>query len=165
VRASVACPSRRVEVFLDDLLSPRQLVAPALKEIMADQMSVSHLDSSQLHLRQAPPIRTTAIEDWQKLCRCRVRVRGLYLALGLKPILQIVPIRPSALLVKFVGAFLNLLLNRDQDGRFRPTSVGVLMAFSRSPLDGDLLFPQLFSLPFQFVGFGTFACHTYSLAC
>jgi hypothetical protein len=36
---------------------------------------------------------------------------------GLKPIVQIVTVGPSALLVKFVGALLNLLLNRDQDGR------------------------------------------------
>jgi hypothetical protein len=35
----------------------------------------------------------------------------------LKPIVQIVTVGLSALLVKFVGALLNLLLNRDQDGR------------------------------------------------
>jgi len=29
-----------------------------------------------------------------------------------------VTVRPSALLVEFVGALLNLQLNRDQDGRF-----------------------------------------------
>ncbi len=52
----------------------------------------------------------------QTLCRCRVRLRALYLALGLKPIVQIVTVCPSALLVKFVGALLNLLLNRDQEG-------------------------------------------------
>jgi hypothetical protein len=56
--------------------------------------------------------------DCRKLSRCRVRLRALYLALGLKPIIQLVTVCPSALLVKFVGAFLNLLLNRDQDGRF-----------------------------------------------
>jgi hypothetical protein len=59
----------------------------------------------------------TVLEDCQKLCRCRVRLRALYLDLGLKPIVQIVTVSPSALLVKFVGALLNLLLNRDQDGR------------------------------------------------
>ncbi len=59
----------------------------------------------------------TASEDCRKLCRCRVRLRALYLALGLKPIVQIVTVGPSTLLVKFVGALLNLLLNRDQDGR------------------------------------------------
>jgi|ERR1700687_1451957 len=56
----------------------------------------------------------------------------------LKPIVQIVTVSPSTLLVKFVGALLNLLLKRDQDGR--PTSVRVLLAFSRSCLDGDLPF-------------------------
>ena len=60
----------------------------------------------------------TAIEDCRKLCRCRVRLCARYLALGLKPIVQLVTVCPSALLVKFVGAFLNLLLNRNQDGRF-----------------------------------------------
>ena len=59
----------------------------------------------------------TALEDCSKLCRCRVRLRALYLALGLKPIVQIVTVSPSTLLVKFVGALLNLLLNRAQDGR------------------------------------------------
>jgi hypothetical protein len=49
--------------------------------------------------------------------RWRFRLRALYLALGLKPIIQIVTVCPSALLVKFVGALLNLLLHRDQDGR------------------------------------------------
>ena len=38
----------------------------------------------------------------------------LYLALGLKPIVQLVTGRPSALLEKFLGALLNLLL---KDGR------------------------------------------------
>ena len=47
----------------------------------------------------------------------RVRLCALYLALGLKPIVQLVTVCPSALLVKFVGALLNLLLNRDQDRR------------------------------------------------
>jgi hypothetical protein len=51
------------------------------------------------------------------LCRCRVRLRALYLALGLKPIVQIVTVSPSALFVKFVGTLLDLLLNRDQNGR------------------------------------------------
>ena len=49
--------------------------------------------------------------------RCRVHLRVLYLAFGLKPIVQVVTVGPSALLVKFVGALPNLLLNRDQDGR------------------------------------------------
>jgi len=44
---------------------------------------------------------------------CRFRLRALYLALGLKPVVQLVTVCPSALLVKFVGALLNLLLNRD----------------------------------------------------
>jgi hypothetical protein len=61
--------------------------------------------------------RRTHIPHSQKLCRCRVRLLALYLALGLKPIVQIVTVGLSALLVKFVGALLNLLLNRDQDGR------------------------------------------------
>ena len=61
--------------------------------------------------------RRTRIPHSRKLCRCRVRLRALYLDLGLKPIVQIVTVSPSALLVKFVGALLNLLLNRDQDGR------------------------------------------------
>ena len=52
----------------------------------------------------------------KRLCRCRVRRRALYLALGLKPIVQIVTVGPSTLLVKFVGTLLNLLLNRDQGG-------------------------------------------------
>jgi hypothetical protein len=56
-------------------------------------------------------------EDCRKLCRYRVRLRALYLALGLKPIVQIVTLGPSALLVKFVGALPNPLVNRDQDGR------------------------------------------------
>src|ERR1035441_5579030 len=57
----------------------------------------------------------TALEDCRKLCR--VRLRALCLAFGLKPIVQLVTVCPSALLVKFVGTLLNLLLNRDQDGR------------------------------------------------
>src|ERR1019366_4999865 len=68
-------------------------------------------------LRQASPDPRTALEDCRKLCRCRVRLRALYLALGLKPIVQILTVSPSALLVKFVGALLNLLLNWDQKGR------------------------------------------------
>jgi len=59
----------------------------------------------------------TAFEDCRKLCRCRVRLPALYLALGLKPIVQLVAADPSTPLVKFVGASLNLLPNRDQDGR------------------------------------------------
>src|ERR1039458_6376271 len=59
----------------------------------------------------------TALEDCRKLCRCPVRLRALYLVLGLKPIVQVVTLSSSALLVKFVSASLNLLLNRDHDGR------------------------------------------------
>jgi hypothetical protein len=59
----------------------------------------------------------TALEDCQKLCRCCVRLPALYLVLGLKPIVQVVTLCPSAPLVKFVGTLLNLLLNGDQDGR------------------------------------------------
>ena len=55
--------------------------------------------------------------DCQKLCRCRVRLRALYLAFGLKPIVPVVTVCSSALLVKFIGTLLNLLLNRDQGGR------------------------------------------------
>jgi hypothetical protein len=55
----------------------------------------------------------TGREDCRKLCSCRVRLRARYLALGLKPIVQIVTVGPSALFVKFVGALLNLLLNRN----------------------------------------------------
>ena len=39
----------------------------------------------------------------RKLRRCRVRVRAPYLALGLKPIVQIVTVCPSAPFVKFVA--------------------------------------------------------------
>jgi hypothetical protein len=42
-----------------------------------------------------------------KLCRCRVRLRAFYLALGLEPIVQIVTVSSSALLVAFVGTLLN----------------------------------------------------------
>src|ERR1019366_1549347 len=59
----------------------------------------------------------TALDDYRKLCRCRVRLRSLYLALGLKPIFQIVTVCLSAPFVKFVGTLLDLLLNRDQDCR------------------------------------------------
>src|SRR5208282_3361250 len=65
----------------------------------------------------SPADPTTALKDCRKLCRSRVRLRALYLALGLKPIVQLVTVCPSALLVKFVGTLLNLLLSRDQDGR------------------------------------------------
>jgi hypothetical protein len=68
-------------------------------------------------LATSPADPRTALADFRKLCRCCFRLRALYLALGLKPIVQIVTVCPSALLVKFVGALLNLLLNRDQDGR------------------------------------------------
>src|SRR5208337_435202 len=101
----------------------------------------------------------------RKLCRCRVCLLALYLAFGLKPVVQFVTVSPSALLVKFVGALLNLLLNRDQDGRL----VGLWCECQWLFLDlvwmAIYFFSQLFSLPFQFVGFGTFGCHTYSLAC
>jgi len=50
----------------------------------------------------------TGLEDCRKLCRCRLRLRPLYLALGPKPILQIVTVSPSTLLVEFVRALLNL---------------------------------------------------------
>ena len=59
----------------------------------------------------------TALEDCQQLFCCCLRLRALYLALGLKPIVQIVTVSPSALLVKFVGALPNLLFHWDQDGR------------------------------------------------
>src|SRR6266849_3502412 len=83
---------------------------------MADGMRVSRRTrpASSATSPADPP---TAIEDCRKLCRCRVRLRALYLALRLKPIVQLVTVCPSALLVKFVGALLNLLLNRDQEGR------------------------------------------------
>jgi hypothetical protein len=68
----------------------------------------------------------------KKLCRCRVRLRAFYLALGLKPIVQIVTVGPSTLLVKFVGALLNLLLNRDQDGRLVRLRASVDGSFSIS---------------------------------
>ena len=71
------------------------------------------LDSTQLHLRQASPTHQPLLRTGG----CRVRLPAFYLALGLKPIVQVVIPSSSALLVKFVGALLNLLLNRDQDGR------------------------------------------------
>ena len=40
-------------------------------------------------------------------------LRASYLALRLKPIVQLVTVCPSALLVKFVGALPNPLLKRD----------------------------------------------------
>src|ERR1019366_5671735 len=85
--------------------------------------SVERRRASPMTSPADPP---TALEDCRELCRCRVRLRALYLALGLKPIVQIVTVCLSALLVKFVGAFLNLLLNRDQDGR--------LVRLRKSPL-------------------------------
>src|ERR1035438_8943858 len=74
------------------------------------------------------------------LSRCCAPQPAFYLALGLEPIFQIVTVCPSALLVKFVGALLDLLLDGGSGRSARPTSVRVLMAFSRSRLDGDLLF-------------------------
>jgi len=102
----------------------------------------------------------------------RVRLRALYLALGLKPIVQVLTVCPSALLVKFVGALPNLLLNRDQDGRLIGLrcecrlggSVHVVAdSFPFLDLVWTAIYPfvQLFSLPFQFVGFGAFLCHAY----
>ena len=70
----------------------------------------------------------------------RVRLRALYLALGLKPIVQVLTVCPSALLVKFVGALPNLLLNRDQDGRLVGLRCECEWLFARSRLDGDLPF-------------------------
>src|ERR1017187_5964806 len=101
----------------------------------------------------------TALEDCRKLCRCCVRLRALYLALGLKPIVQVVTVSPSALLVKFVGALPNLLVNRDQDGRFVRLrgecglGSGLVRVLAGSFLFLDLVgmaiypFSQLFSLP------------------
>jgi len=94
----------------------------------------------------------------------RVRLRALYLALGLKPIVQVLSVCPSALLVKFVGALLNLLFNRDQDCRLVRLRCecrlggSVHVVADSFPFLGLVsmaiyLFPQLFSLPFQFVGF------------
>ena len=65
------------------------------------------------HLRQASPTPPTALEDCRKLRRFRFRPPALYLALGLKPIFQLVTVTPSAPLVKFVGALLNLPFERD----------------------------------------------------
>src|ERR1039458_10722053 len=48
------------------------------------------------------------------LSRCCAPQPAFYLALGLEPIFQIVTVCPSALLVKFVGALLDLLLDGDQ---------------------------------------------------
>jgi hypothetical protein len=61
--------------------------------------------------------RALLIGYFEGIRRCRVRLRALYLALGLKPIVQVVTVSPSALPVKFVGTLPNLLLNREQDGR------------------------------------------------
>src|ERR1039458_7845231 len=74
-----------------------------------------HIDSLGSATIPADP--PTALEDCRKLCRCCVGLHALYLALGLKPIVPVVAVCPSALLVKFVGALLNLLLNRNKDGR------------------------------------------------
>jgi hypothetical protein len=106
---------------------------------------------------------STALEDCRKLCRCRVRLPALYFALGLKPIVKIVTVSPSSLLVKFVSALLNLLLNRDQGGRLVGLCCGCQWLFLDLVWMASYLFPQLFSLPFQFVGFGAFLCHAYSL--
>src|SRR5208337_1688416 len=116
----------------------------------------------KVHLRQVPPTHHALLRAG-KLCRfCQ---RGLYLALGLKPIVQLVTVCPSALLVKFVGTLLNLLLNRDQDGRLVRLRCECQWLFLDLVWMAIYFFSQLFSLPFQFVGFGTFGCHTYSLAC
>jgi len=83
----------------------------------------------------------------RRLRRCRVRLRALYLALGLKPILQIVTVSPSA------------LLDRDQDGRLvrlrgecgLGSGLTHVLAGSFLFLDlvGMAIYPffQLFSLP------------------
>jgi len=61
-----------------------------------------------------------ALADCRKLRRCGFRLPALYLALDLKPIIQVATLSSSALLVKFVEALLNLLLNRNQErGLFR----------------------------------------------
>ena len=75
------------------------------------------MDSTQLHLRQASPTRQPLFRTAGSYAAAEFRLRALCLALGLKPIVQAVTLSPSALLVKFVGALLNLLLNWDQDGR------------------------------------------------
>src|SRR5271157_739127 len=80
-----------------------------MRRSMAGRISVRI--GRQLHLRPASPTHERLFRS------CCVRLRALYLALSLKPIVQAVTLSPSALLVKFVGALLNLLLNRDQDGR------------------------------------------------
>jgi hypothetical protein len=92
------------------------------------------------HIERPPASPTTSLADsptgleaCRKLCRCRVRLRALYLALGLKPIVQIVTVSPSALLVKFAESAAQSGSGRSA----RPTSVRVLMAFSRSRLVGD----------------------------
>jgi hypothetical protein len=74
------------------------------------------------------------------LCRCRVRLLALYLALGLKPIVQLVTASPSALLVMFIGALPNLAGQSGSGRSARTTSGRALMALSRSGLDGDLPF-------------------------
>ena len=89
----------------------------------------------------------TALEDCRTLSRCCVHLRVLYLALGLKPIVQIVTVSPSTLLVKFVGALLNLLLNRDQDGRFVRLRCECLWFFLDLLWTAICLFLLLFSLP------------------
>jgi hypothetical protein len=88
------------------------------------------------------------------------RLRALYFALSLKPIVQVVTVSPSALLVKFVGTLLNLLLNRDQNGRLirlwcecrLGSSLVHVLAGSFLFLDlvGMAIYPlfRLFSLPF-----------------
>jgi hypothetical protein len=84
------------------LVVVRHVVDPGANWIAAHQPSIAGLQQFR---------RRNSIPHARKLCR--FRLRALYLALGLKPIVQIVTVGPSALLVKFVGAFLNLLLNRD----------------------------------------------------
>ena len=65
---------------------------------------------------EAPDIRPLSASDLSAANRRHNQMLANRLALRLKPIVQLVTVYPSALLVKFVGALLNLLLNRDQDG-------------------------------------------------
>ena len=150
----------------NDLLSPRQWVPPAhaKKYGRSDQLRIG----PQLHLRPASPTHERLFRS------CWVRLRALYLALGLEPIVKIVTVGPSTLLVKFVGALLNLLLNRDQDGRLillwcecrlgRGSVHVVAGSFPFLDLVWTAIyhFFQLFSWALQFVGFGAFLCHTHT---
>ena len=95
----------------------------------------------QLHLRPASPTHERLFRS------CCVRLRALYLALSLKPIVQAVTLSPSALLVKFVGALLNLLLSRDQDGRLVRLRGGCRWLFLDLVWMAIYFFVQLFSLP------------------